>query len=129
MSVTGTVKNGVVVLPSDVHLMEGEQVEILVTPASPEYGLLHEMAETIPVVRDLPDDLAINHDYYLHGRQHKQQPRRGRWIAADTAEAELSEQQVAKDVLALSSMAAETCNLPSDLSSNHDHYLHGLPKR
>jgi hypothetical protein len=23
----------------------------------------------------------------------------------------------------------QTCNLPSDLAKNHDHYLHGLPKR
>ncbi len=24
---------------------------------------------------------------------------------------------------------SEPCDLPSDLAANHDHYLHGLPKR
>ncbi len=24
---------------------------------------------------------------------------------------------------------SQPCDLPSDLASNHDHYLHGLPKR
>ena len=129
MSVTGTVKNGVVVLPSDVHLMEGQQVEIMPAPTSPEDGLLREIAQTIPVARDLPDDLAINLDYYLHGHQRKQQPRRGRWFPGDTPEPGLSEQQVAEDSRLLLSLAAETRNLPPDLSTNHDHYLHGLPKR
>jgi hypothetical protein len=77
---------------------------------------------------DLPDDLAINHDYYLHGLN-KQKPRAGRWIPASRSTPELTERQAAAFADKLLALAAETENLPSDLSANHDHYLHGLPKK
>jgi hypothetical protein len=80
-------------------------------------------------VRDLPDDLASNLDYYLHGHDHKQQPRRGRWIPATKATPELSPSQAEELASKLVALAAETSNLPPDLASQHDHYLHGLPKR
>jgi hypothetical protein len=79
-------------------------------------------------MRDLPDDLAINHDYYLHGGN-KQQPRLGRWISSSKPTPELTERQAAEFTDKLLKLAAETSNLPPDLSANHDHYLHVLPKR
>ncbi len=94
MSFTGTVKDGVVVLPPGVNLPEGLEVQLTVPDsASPEEAfVLHESASPFPAVDGLPDDLAINHDYYLHGH-HKQQPRRGRWIRADMLTPELTQQE------------------------------------
>ena len=102
-----------------------------IVPASPsaEDCFLREVAQSVPAVRGLPDDLASNLDYYLHGHARKQQPRRGRWISGVQPAVELSEPQISDDLNKLLSLAAETHHLPADLSTNHDHYLHGLPKR
>ena len=122
-------------LPPGVDLPDGTAVElILPEPAksapvsSEEAFILREMALAYSTARDLPDDLAINHDYYLHGGN-KQQPRLGRWISASKPTPELTGRQAAEFTDKLLELAAETSNLPSDLSANHDHYLHGLPKR
>ena len=130
MSVTGTIKNGVVVLPPDAHFAEGQLVEVTSAPASPkEAFVLRETVSGLPAARNLPDDLSANLDYYLHSQAHKQQPRRGRWIPAGKDTPELSEKEAAEFTHKLLQFAGETANLPPDLSSNHDHYLHGLPKR
>ena len=131
MSFTGTVKGGVVILPPGVKLPDGLEVQLTVPDsASPEETcVLHETASPYPTVDGLPDDLAINHDYYLHGHQHKQQPRRGRWIPADQPMPEMTAQEAADSTDQLLKFAAEIEGLPSDLAANHDHYLHGLPKK
>jgi len=72
--------------------------------------------------------LAPNLDYYLHGHDHKQQPRRGRWIPVIKPTPELTESQAEKLASKLLALAAETTNLPPDLATHHDHCLHGLPK-
>lgn len=96
----------------------------------PEDALaLRETLMAAPPVRDLPDDLASNLDYYLHGHDHKQQPRRGRWIPAAMTTPELTGQQAEEFAGKLLALAAETSNLPPDLATQHDHYLHGLPER
>jgi|SRR5208282_2756707 len=129
MSVIGTVKNGVIKLPPDAQLEEGQRVEIVAASLSPEDAfVLRETVMAAPPVRDLPDDLASNLDYYLHGHDHKQQPRRGRWIPAAQPTPELTEPQAEEFANKLLALAAETSNLPPDLASHHDHYLHGLPK-
>ena len=129
MSVIGTVKNGVVELPPDAKLEEGQRVEIVAASLSPEDAfVLREAVMAAPPVRDLPDDLAANLDYYLHGHDHKQQPRRGRWIPAAQTTPELTEPQDEEFARKLRALAAETSNLPPDLATHHDHYLHGLPK-
>lgn len=130
MSVVGTVKNGVVQLPPDFQLLEGQRV--VIEPASvssSEALVIRETATAAPPARDLPDDLAANHDYYLHGHHHKQQPRRGRWIPADKAPPELTEAQAEEFAGKLLALAAETSNLPPDLAAQHDYYLHGLPEQ
>ena len=131
MSFTGTVKDGVVVLPAGLKLPEGSEVELTVPePPSPDATfVLHEAAKPFPTVGGLPDDLALNHDYYLHGHQHKQQPRQGRWIGADEPMTEMSPAEAASHTDQLLKFAAEIEGLPSDLAANHDHYLHGLPKQ
>src|SRR5579859_7715194 len=129
MRVTGTIKNGKVVLPPDAHFEEGQRVEITSAPVSPEEAfILRETAYSLPAVQDLPDDLSVNLDYYLHGHDHKQQPRHGRWIPGDKHTPELTQQQAADITHKLLGLASETRNLPPDLSANHNHYLHGLPK-
>src|SRR5689334_7235109 len=118
MRVTGKVKNGVVELPPGAHFEEGQRVEIIPARMPPEKaGVLHETGLAFATARDLPDDLAINHDYYLHG-QSKQQPRRGRWLPTGKPAPELTEREVAEFTDKLLALAAETSNLPTDLSAN-----------
>jgi hypothetical protein len=134
MNCIGKVSKGKVKLPPGVDLPDGTAVELVLpdaakpAPVSVEETLaLHETATAMPTVGDLPDDLAINHDYYLHGGN-KQQPRIGRWIPAAKSTPELTRQQAVEFTDKLLEFAAETENLPPDLSANHDHYLHGRPK-
>jgi hypothetical protein len=130
MSVIGTVKNGVVELPTDAQLVEGQRVEIVpVFMFSKEADALRETAIAAQPVLDLPDDLAANHDYYLHGHDHKQQPRRGRWIPAGKPSQELTASEAEDFAVKLLALAAETRNLPPDLAMQHNYYLHGLPKQ
>ena len=131
MSFAGKIKNGVVVLPPGLKLPEGLEVQLTVpeSPSPEETFVLHETAKPFPTVGGLPDDLAINHDYYLHGHQHKQQPRRGRWIGAGKPMPEMTAAEAARHTDQLVKFAAEIEGLPSDLAANHDHYLHGLPKQ
>jgi hypothetical protein len=78
-------------------------------------------------VTDLPDDLAANHDFYLHGT-HKQQPRRGRWIPAGKALRRPTRAQTEAFNRKMDEFATEIEGLPADLAKNLDHYLHGRPK-
>ena len=68
MSYVGRIKNGVVVLPPGLELKEGTEVEL--TPVISEQeaeeftdALLRIATRT----KNLPPDLAKNHDHYLHG--------------------------------------------------------------
>ncbi len=67
MSYKGTIKNGVVVLPPDARLSEGEEVEVtpLGKPAADDFtDTLVRISKT---VSGLPPDLAAQHDHYLYG--------------------------------------------------------------
>ena len=135
MNCIGKVSKGAVKLPPGVKLPDGTAVElILPEPAKPapvsseEAFVLRETALAAPTGCDLPDDLAINHDYYLYGGN-KQHPRLGRWISASDSTPELTKRQAAEFTDKLLELAAVTSHLPPDLSAKHDHYLHGLPKR
>ena len=68
MGMTGKVKNGVVVLPSEVKLPEGTEVEL--TPllsAKEAEDFTEELLRISRLTKNLPPDLAENHDHYLHG--------------------------------------------------------------
>jgi len=68
MSYVGTIKNGVVVLPPGLELKEGTEVEL--TPVVPESEAEEFTDALLRIARgtkNLPADLAKNHDYYLHG--------------------------------------------------------------
>ena len=67
MSFTSKIHNGVIVVPPEVHLPEGTEVEV--TP-SVGVGEAEEFTEALlriaATTRELPPDLAENHDHYLH---------------------------------------------------------------
>lgn len=78
MTYKGKVQNGIIQVEGGVRLPEGAEVQIeLADTAEPEIGKTNEptigqklaalgrWAETQPT--DLPEDLALNHDHYLHG--------------------------------------------------------------
>lgn len=84
MTYRGRVKNGVVLVEGNVDLPEGIEVRIelenggeAVSPSldsEPTIGqklaALARKFESLPC--DLPEDLAINHDHYLHGLPKRQ---------------------------------------------------------
>ena len=68
MNVTGTVKNGVVVSPPNVKLPEGTEVELTPLRSSEEAeAFTDELLRIARQTKNLPPDLAKNHDHYLHG--------------------------------------------------------------
>lgn len=72
MSVTATVENGSITLPSDITWPSGSQVRIeLVESSGPT--LADSLREFIGIVDDRPADYAENIDHYLHG--HPKKPR------------------------------------------------------
>lgn len=68
MSYIGTVKNGVVELPPEAKLREGEQVQVSPLaerkPMNERTRRLLEIAAKMP---PLPSDFAEQHDHYIHG--------------------------------------------------------------
>jgi hypothetical protein len=71
MSVTGQVKNGVVVLDAGTLLPEGTRVRVELVEEADEPTLADRLRPVIGIVEGLPSDLAQNHDHYLHGRPKK----------------------------------------------------------
>jgi len=69
MSYTGQVINGVVVLDPPVRLPEGAnvRVEVLANNSVDDSSLTTNLLQWAGGGRDLPADLAENHDHYLHG--------------------------------------------------------------
>lgn len=72
MSYTGTVKNGVIVLPPEVKLEEGAQVEVVPRELTPEedpfLAAVLKLAKPRP---HLPKDYALNHGHYNRGEPKK----------------------------------------------------------
>ena len=72
MTYKGTIKNGVVVLPPEVRLPEGSEVEV--TPSElgagndPFLDLVDQLAKPRP---HLPSDYALNHGHYVRGEPQK----------------------------------------------------------
>ena len=66
MSITATVEKDTIKLPPGVHFPDGTPVRI--EPIE-DHGptLAERLASFIGVARDLPPDLAENHDHYLYG--------------------------------------------------------------
>ena len=69
MSYLGQVKNGVIVLEGEMPFAEGTRVRIdVVEQAPPDASLVDDLMDWAGKGKDLPEDLARNHDHYLHGQ-------------------------------------------------------------
>jgi hypothetical protein len=72
MTYKGTVKNGVVVLPPEVELPEGAEVDVtpreVVVGDDPFLALVEKLAKPRP---HLPADYALNHGHYVRGEPKK----------------------------------------------------------
>ncbi len=55
--------------------------------------------------------------------------RASRWISGANGGAAISKAQAERFTDGLLKIAARIEGLPSDLARNHDHYLHGLPRK
>lgn len=64
MPIRGHIQKGVVVLDEATDLPEG--TEVLVEPVGRK-TLADRLRNVIGSVPDLPEDLAENHDHYIHG--------------------------------------------------------------
>jgi hypothetical protein len=72
MTLSGIVKNGVVVLDNGRALAEGTRVDVVVPEAAAEFEAaggptLAGLLNVAGAVRNLPPDFAAQHDHYLHG--------------------------------------------------------------
>ena len=64
MSVTGTVKNGVIVLPPGTKLPEGAQVKVETVESAPAEDPFLAVVERLAKPRPhLPKDYALNHNH------------------------------------------------------------------
>ena len=73
MTYQGHIENGVAVFDEPVSLPEGMKVRIVAAePSAPKAGggktLAERFKNIIGAVDDLPEDMAENHDQYLHGK-------------------------------------------------------------
>jgi hypothetical protein len=52
-----------------------------------------------------------------------------KWIPGDFGDAAISKLEAARFTDGLLKIAAQIEGLPPDFAKNHDHYLHGVPKK
>ena len=72
MSFTGTVKNGVVILPPEAHLPEGAEVEVVLHEKPPQGDpFLEAVTKTAKPRPHWPKDYALNHGHYVSGEPRK----------------------------------------------------------
>jgi hypothetical protein len=68
MSITATVENGLIKLPSDAAVPDGTVVRIE-TVAEEGPALFETLQDFDGMADDLPADLAANLDHYVHGHR------------------------------------------------------------
>jgi hypothetical protein len=66
MTLQGTIKNGVVVLDQPQPLADGTRVDVIV-PDERGKSTLEGVLKLAGTLADLPDDMAAQHDHYVHG--------------------------------------------------------------
>lgn len=69
MTLQGTVFNGTIVLDEPPALPDGMRVEVAVSPLEQENSgpTLLSLLKLAGAAKDLPADMAEQHDHYLHG--------------------------------------------------------------
>jgi len=68
MSFTGTVENGVVKLPANAALPNGTKVRVeAISNPTGKNQLTRRLVSIASKARNLPEDLAAEHDHYIHG--------------------------------------------------------------
>jgi hypothetical protein len=71
MTLEGVIQHGTVVLKNGDSIPDGTRVQVIVpeeVQAMPTFQSLLALAGTVD---DLPSDMALNHDFYLHGHPKK----------------------------------------------------------
>ena len=63
----GTIRNGVVVLDENAELAEGTEVQVQPLDSLPRKTLAERFENVIGRATNLPDDMAAQHDHYIHG--------------------------------------------------------------
>ena len=68
MLLEGTIRNGTIVLDQPPSMPEGARVEVVIKPAAHTTSSLGEMLlRHAGKAVGLPEDMAAQHDHYLHG--------------------------------------------------------------
>ena len=69
MTFSGLMQNGVVVFSGPVAIPDGiaVRVEAESAPVESERATLEDLLQFAGIVTDWPEDMAENHDHYLHG--------------------------------------------------------------
>ena len=70
MSITATVENDTIKLPPGVHVPDGTTARIIFETVAGR-TLAERYAGLIGITDALPEDMAENHDHYLHGAPKK----------------------------------------------------------
>jgi len=70
MSITGIVENDTIKLPPGVHVPDGTSARIILETVAGR-TLAERYAGLIGITDALPEDMAENHDHYLHGAPKK----------------------------------------------------------
>ena len=71
MSVTGTVRNGVIVLPPGTELPEGAEVRVETVESNSQDSLADAIMRLAKTRPHLPRDYALNHGHYVRGEPKK----------------------------------------------------------
>ncbi len=71
MTIDGTVQNGAIVLDGKLRVPDGTRVRVIVPEENAHKPTLLGLLELAGTVNDLPSDMALNHDHYLHGHPKK----------------------------------------------------------
>jgi len=72
MTLKGTVKSGVIVLENGCSLPEGTAVEVTPTRPRAASSLGEALLRHAGTAVGLPEDLAAEHDHYIHGMPKRQ---------------------------------------------------------
>lgn len=68
MTFKGKVIQGAIILPPDIKLPEGLQLEVNIPELSAQSSLQQSgLLKFAGIINDLPPDFAANHDHYIHG--------------------------------------------------------------